>query len=337
MGPPKQLPKQDTGSDTIWKPIISVEDNDRYIKGRIGGTLRTLTEFAHLYVKKHLPQQKDQKQVTILYPGSGFDLTPLEIGLQILHNSKVDEVNYIYTEIGDLTDFSNKTWHEGFQDLISKIDEKLQPLVKQNLIIKEAVSQKKLSRFYVDTTKGKIEITKREYEYTFGVKVGKKLKKIRLLITYNSFEQRGEITTNEKKEISGKIVYSARKKDWPSNPKKEQVYPTYFRQEQFDKCDIMLSKLCGDFGLLMLDYVRALRKTNIRKQRVILTEHAERLQKRNIEPVVTQQDISTSIGTKYGVSVDLLKNNIYGYCAAFSETCRVGALVIEPKKRIFEK
>ncbi len=73
-----------------------------------------------------------------------------------------------------------------------------------------------------------------------------------------------------------------------------------------------------DFSLLQFDYVRGLTNTKTRKRRVVLTEHADRL-----------DVVRESLGD-YNTRVEILSNNNYGYCT-LSEDCRVGILHIEPK------
>lgn|SRR3989338_3881539 len=151
-------------------------------------------------------------------------------------------------------------------------------------------------------------------EYEMNVPVHGKKKKMIITLGYNTFEQRAEPTAEEKKSVSLQILRDARTSYWPTPAQAGKVYPTYFLQEQFDAADILLSKQCGDFGLLQFDYLRAWKKTQQRKPRVLLTEHAEEL-----------GPLQTSL-TGYDTEVHFLKNNKYGYCAEYQQSCKVGIL-----------
>ena len=63
--------------------------------------LPTIYEFVEHYMKDCLPTQKDPSVVNILYPGSGWDYIQLAMGLEILHKSSVEKVDYVFTEVGD--------------------------------------------------------------------------------------------------------------------------------------------------------------------------------------------------------------------------------------------
>lgn len=273
----------------------------------------TLAEFAawyhRNYVSTPLSAPTDKRVTTILYPGSNSDSTPLEIGFQLLHRSSMDTVRFIYTEIGEYEQ-ELPVWHEGIADLDGKIKEGLGTLVKTGLVqkIRTSIRDDHPWKRHDVPNSGVIE-------YELDVPVGGKIKKLTLILGYNTFENRPEPTAEEKQTFSPTLIAKARENYWPLPTEEGKIYPTYFNQDQFDQADIILSKQCGDFGLLQFDYVRALHHTNQRKPRVILTENPEGL------PAV---QVSLP---QYKTEVVPLRNTQYGYCHS---DCKVGILAVKP-------
>ena len=265
--------------------------------------LETFVELAENYHPK-------AKTVTVLYPGSGWDLTPLEFGLQLLYHSDAKNINFIYTEIGEY-EKDLPTWHEGISDLHKKLYNGLEKLV--DVGIAEKVS--------VDLTppnpwKQRAITNSKVINYDLIIPVKNKQKTIRITLAYNCFEDRKEPTTEEKNEFNPKIIANARTNYWPEG--QQGISPTYFHQDHLDEADVIISKQCGDFGLLQFDIVRAIRKTPRHKQRVILTEHSNQ-----IGPFAESLD-------KYQISIAPLRNNKYGYC--LRSGCPVGAVIVIPNK-----
>lgn len=273
----------------------------------------TLMEFAEIYRKSGLPLLSDREQVNILYPGSGSDLSPLEIGLQLLHTSEIERVHFLYTEIGEY-EKDLPAWHEGIASLDRQIREGLQQLVRSRVA-------QNLQRNYQMGTSSIPNSALIEYELDVSVDILKKKKlkkkKLALALSYNNFENRSEPTEEERAALAGPLISGARMNYWPEQREPEKVYPTYFLQEHFDEADIILSKQSGDFGLLQFDYVRAARNTRVRKLRAILTEHADAL-----------SAVRESL-PQYRTEVTTLKNRQYGYCRG-EKDCKVGILVIQP-------
>lgn len=264
--------------------------------------LETFVELAENYRTK-------AKTVTILYPGSGWDLTPLEFALQLLHKSPVEEVNFIYTEIGEY-ETELPTWHEGISDLHRKLYNGLEKLVDTNIAKKVSVDLTSHNPWkQAAITNSKV------INYGLIIPINNNNKKIRITLAYNCFENRREPTEQEKKEFHPKIITNARTNYWPISHK--GIAPTYFHQDHFDSADVILSKQCGDFDLLQFDIVRALKETPSPKQRVILTEHLDQ-----IGPFVECLN-------KYQTSITPFRNNKYGYC--LRSGCSVGTVIVIPK------
>ncbi len=274
--------------------------------------LSALAEFAEWYRKNYAstppPTPTGKRETTILYPGSNSDLSPLEIGFQLLHRSSMDTVRFIYTEIGEYEQ-ELPAWHEGITNLDGKIKEGLGLLVETGLVQRIRASIRDEHPW-----KRHDVLNSRVIEYELDVPVGNKKKKLSITFGYNTFENRAEPTVEERQTFSTTLLFKARGMYWPVHTKEGKIYPAYFNQDQFDQADIILSKQCGDFGLLQFDYVRALHHTNYRKPRVILTENPEGL------PAV-QASLP-----QYKTEVVPLKNTHYGYCHS---DCRVGILMVK--------
>ena len=252
--------------------------------------------------------------VTILYPGSGFDLSPLEIGLQLLYNTEVKNVNFIYTEIGDYEE-NLPTWHDGFNDLTARIENGLDELVRQNSIMSvQRYYQKDSSWIRSDLSSSAV------VEYSLALSpAGKKQsmkKSMTLTLAFNTFDNRQEPTAEESTIFAPKLLTHARENYWPAQTVPGKIYPTYFNQDHFDQADIILSKQCGDFNLLQFDYVRAFQHTARPKPRVILTEHPD-----------TLESVRESL-PRYTTDVRVLQQQNYGYCR--ESNCKVGVLIVKP-------
>ena len=282
-----------------------------------------LAEFSDLYIKKYLPLQADRRKVTVLYPGSGSDLSPLEIGFQVLHRTNVEEVNFVFTEVSP--DVLKINWrdggsevpgggyHENLSELAAQLDEKVKDLAQRRLVKIKKSETRKENKWQQKTAPGARVIT-----YEMEVLAGNKAKKMTLTLCYNVFENRKEPTETERKRFPGELIKTADANAWARNPlkgKSRPIYPTYFLQGQFDECDILLSKMSGNFNLLQFDYIRALANTKVKKQRVILSEHPGRLEK-----------VKASI-PGHDAKVEVLKENRYGYCSLSPDTCKAGVLI----------
>ena len=62
-------------------------------------TLESMVRCSDAY-RKQAPRPLPDP-LTILYPGSGIDTNVLEIGVQILHDTPIQQIRYIFTEIGE--------------------------------------------------------------------------------------------------------------------------------------------------------------------------------------------------------------------------------------------
>ena len=156
-------------------------------------------------------------------------------------------------------------------------------------------------------------------EYKLEVPTSKTTKSITLAVGYNTFENRKEPTNSELSFFSPDFIANARTNYWPSKPKTGELYPSYFLQAQFDECDVLVSKMPGDFGLLQFDYARAAQRTTVVKPRVVLTEHIEKL-----------YSLKASM-PNYSINVRPLTNNNYGYCH-HSQDCVAGVLSLTPSR-----
>lgn len=276
--------------------------------------LSALVEAADEYISKCLPGQKDPRKTTILYPGSGWDLSPFELGLHVLHRTDVERVHYIHTEIGDYDHAAfGQAWPEGLADLQQKTEEELEKLVQQGLLSNMRRTIRSEGQWI------RKDIPSAIIEYEFDVKITIGTKKLLLSVGYNTFENRQEPTEEEKRTFSPELIEKSRGTYWPKETEPGKPYPTYFNQDQFDQADVILSKQAGDFALLQFDCVRALTNIQERKQRALLTEHPDRSHR-----------IKDSL-PQYNFEISVLENNDYGYCSHFEGECKVGLVKITPK------
>lgn len=295
----------------LAQPLVALA-REHYLKENEDLGLATLAEFSDAV----LPGFSGRSEITILYPGSNSDLKPLEIGFQLLYRSPIQQVNFIYTEIGEY-EKDLPTWHGGSQDLQKQIENGLEELVSQGLIKKP---QKEILSNHPWVRPSLLNSAVIQYVITVPTNSGTKT--INLRVGYNTFENREEPTEEEKKVISPKLLQDCRFAYWPTLTKPGAVYPTYFNQKQFDAADVIISKMCGDFHLLQFDYVRAALRTKAKRLRVVLTEHSN-----DLGPV------RDSLAT-YQTSVQQLKANHYGYCDGSKDNgnaCEVGILTLNPK------
>ncbi len=283
-------------------PLTSTEHN-----------LSPLLEFAHLYQQKYLPLQQNKDEVTILYPGSGFDISPLEIGIELLHRTAVKKVSFIYTDFGDFQE-NLPTWHDGLADLTDRIKEELKSASPK---LQFTFSGKNyLHSRWIQPTVPQSNVV----EYTLNVPTPNGPKQITLTLGYNTFENRAEPNFEEQQLYTSSLLQNARKNYWPNPTESGKIYPTYFLQDQFDKADIILSKQCGDFPLLQFDYVRAATQTNHKRPHIILTEHID--EPNHIKPVIDSLP-------QFQIETTTLSSHNYGYCS--QSQCKVGVIALIPK------
>ncbi len=272
----------------------------------------TLKEFADLYVSKFLPAQKDPRATNILYPGGGSDLQQLHLGLNLLKNSPVERVRYVYTEIGEAVDKEGTvSWYNHLEDLLSAFDQESAPFVSGGFLTNPQRKNLPEHPWLVSNIPQSTVM-----EYTFMVPVSSGKKELSLVLGYNAFEERPELTDSEKEYFNPEFLAKVRANYWPAEPKARTVYPKYARDDQFNAADIIFSHQCGDFDLLMFDYLRVLLKPSTeRKQRVVLTEHPK------------QNYALTKPISGYTVRMETLKNNHYGYVKGNG---KVGAVIFTP-------
>ena len=166
-----------------------------------------------------------------------------------------------------------------------------------------------------DSSPGKVPSS--TISYKFKVAVKSQEKKLNLTLGYNTFEERNELDSVEKEYFSKEFIDSARSGYWPTpeKNKKENHYPKFARDDQFNAADIILSHRCGDWNLLQLDYLRAILKAKEKKQRVVLTEHPQ-------DTYILERDLPG-----YKTNSHTLKNNYYGYSIG-EPNQKVGAIKI---------
>lgn len=273
----------------------------------------TIKEFTELYISKFLPTQKDPQTTNILYPGGGSDIQQLHLGLNLLQNSPVRSVKYVYTEIGEAVDKEGTvSWYNHLEDLLSAFDGELAPFVSRGLLTNQ--QRKNLAGHFWQVSSIPQSAV---MEYTFMVPVNSRKKELSLILGYNAFEERPELTSSEKEYFSLEFLAKVRGSYWPMEPKAGAIYPKYARDDQFSSADIILSHQCGDFDLLMFDYLRALLKPSTEiKQRAVLTESPE------------QNYALAKPLPGYQVRVEFLKHNHYGY---LNGKGKVGAVIFTPK------
>ena len=170
-------------------------------------------EVVDFYLQKRLPERTVSKPITVLYPGSGFDATPLHIGRGLLQHPNISEVNFIYTEIGDFQE-NLPVFHEGLKDLDSRLQEgirKVFPDCSEIRIESEPVENHPWKRADIPSAVIKYEILLPEN------------KKINLTLGYNTFENRQELSAVEKQTISPKLQKEAREVYWPSKTESGQM------------------------------------------------------------------------------------------------------------------
>lgn len=304
-------PQQNYAPPTPILPPLDLKEDGRRL---IDKDLSALVEFADKYRRQHLTNQEDAKIVNILYPGSAFDMSSLEIGLQLLYHSPLEQVKIVHTELGNIDSFEDiGGWHEGLIHLDGMIQSGLESLVEKGHIKTVKRQVKEDSPWKRQDVPSSAVI-----EYELSVPVGTKIKKLTFTLAHNTFEDRYEPTAKELAVYSPKLVADARGGYWPKETKPEERYPTYFSQAQFDEADIVLSKMSGDQSLLWFDYVRALTNTKQRKQKVLLTEHPETLGK-------VQKSLPG-----YKTKVDNFGDREYGYCFG-DDPCNVGTLLVVPQ------
>lgn len=248
--------------------------------------LATIVEMADKYNAQCLPNQKDTSSVNILYPGSGYDLKPLALGLRILQESNAQSVNLVYTEIGNLEDREPKwNWHKGYKQLTGMLVDGFKEYIKTGLLQNMQTKQGD-----VKWAKAKgVEYPMTEVIYSFDVPTQQGLKRMTLTLSYNMSTERQELTDEEKAfftendaafkngEWKTPFAEEIRTRYWPQ-PEKQAYYryPMYATDDQFKNADIVLCHQPGDFDLLHFDYARALLHSTPRRQSTMFTEMLER-------------------------------------------------------------
>jgi hypothetical protein len=232
--------------------------------------IETIGKFADEYMKRYLPSQSDKQVVNILYPGSGVDTRQLLMGLKFLHQSEVERVNFVYTEVGD----ESVAWYPGKDNLKSNLEIELDKYVRAGLLESTSV---KVTPFPPVVSEGK-EQESVEIEYSFDVNTPKGKKNITLKMAYNRAGNRAEPSAEEMRFFGKEFMNEVREREgcyWPAQLRPGVVYPPYASLEQFNAADIILSRMCGDQKLLQFDYLRAMLNPSVSaKPRVVFDEYA---------------------------------------------------------------
>jgi len=281
--------------------------------------LETFLEFSSTYAKNFVHLQKDPQVTNVLYPGSGWDMSSFIFAFDLLHSGKTDRINIVFTELGS-SDFPNMAWPEDLKDLDSRIKEQINLLECLGLI-----RNVKFESSDANPWQSNPSSNSRTLNYSFEIIVDGKPKKMTLTVGYNTYENRPEISENEKKSFSRVLIENARNGYWPKKLEDGKIYPAYFLQKQFDACDVLISKMSGDVSLLMFDIVRGFWNTKSNTSKVVLTDES------------VPSAISDSLPKDYTITMDQLKNNSYGYCHVFPDSCVVKIFKFAPKGSFTKK
>ncbi len=251
------------------KPREKTDDLTKKVKSLFSdkaSEVELISSFADRYILNYLPNQENQNSVNILYPGSGIDTKQLLIGLKLLHQSPVEEVNYVYTEIGD----EDVAYYPEKENLKSNLEAELNKLVDAGLLSKKTVTT---TSFDPVVNKGK-EQESVEIKYSFDVNTAQGKKTLSLTLAYNRVPDRTEFSAAERSLFGEDFLIKVRANYWPKDKAEGVIYPAYARDEQFDAADIILSRQSGDHTLLQFDCLRAISSPSLRKkQRVVLDEY----------------------------------------------------------------
>ena len=221
------------------------------------------------------------------------------------------KVRYVYTEIGEFNREQSVNWHNGLDDLISQLDGNLVFFLSRGLLVEPQVTTYSKHEWLVKNIQ-----SSNVREYCFKVPTAGETKELSLVLGYNAFEERPRLSEAEESYFNPSFMEQIRSNYWPVKPKAGTIYPKYARNEQFSTADIILSHQCGDFDLLMFDYLRAMLDPRTeRKQRVVLTEHPDK-NYALIKPI-----------PQYKVEVEILKHKHYGYVRGEG---KVGAVLFTP-------
>lgn len=275
--------------------LFDNRDLNRHNSSRRLAEIDTVLEFGEFYVNDCLNEQRDPLKINILYPGGGHDVMQLGIGLHLLHNSPVQQVVITYTEIA--TDLS---WHQGFDDLVSHLQAKLKKYAEARLLRITSGPDNKID--YKNTMWGPL----RRGIITFELEVStaQQIKAMRLILHFNDFEHRPELTATEQECFNPEFVALVRNSPYwpvPGAMKEDMIYPKYATNELFDWSDIIISHRAGDPDLLHLDYLRALLQGQEHKQHVVFTEYLP-----GVPPPFKMDTELIVVGHR-------LENNYYGY------------------------
>ncbi len=257
--------------------------------------IETIGRFADEYLKGHLPSKTDKRAVNVLYPGSGIDTKQLLMGLKFLHQSEVEKVNFVYTEVGD----EAVAFHSGKDDLKSNLELELDKYVRAGLLEPKSV---KVTPFAPVVSEGKAQESV-EIDYSFDVNTSKGKKSLTLKVAYNRAGNRAEPSAEEMDFFGRDFMNEVRGGEgcyWPTKLKSNALYPPYATNKQFDVADIILSRMCGDERLLQFDYLRAMLNPSVStKQRVILDEYvSENFAVR--KPLPRYETRTLKLGGSYG-------------------------------------
>jgi hypothetical protein len=193
------------------------------------------------------------------------------MGLKFLHQSEVERVNFVYTEVGD----EAVAWYPGKEELKSSLEVELDKYVRAGLLEPKGV---KVTPFAPVISEGK-EMDSVEIKYFFDVNTEKGKKNLTLTVAYNRAGNRAEPSTEEVNFFGQDFMEKVReegKSYWPLKIKPDTLYPMYATDQQFSNADIVLSRMCGDHNLLEFDYLRAMLSPTVEiKPRVILDEYGK--------------------------------------------------------------
>jgi hypothetical protein len=232
-----------------------------------GNDLDSMVLFSDAYCEHGPKPLRDT--VTILYPGSGADTSVLELGIQLLNNTPVKKVNFIFTEIGGCSSIGipgSYIWHDGREDVLGSLFQ----VFPQNLpqVFRDVVMSPASDTGWENRDIAHSSVTR--FDAPVDTPLGEK--SMTLYLAYNTFSDRSEPTEEERAFLSKKLLKTARDDYWPVKKDKGRIYPTYFLQSQFDRADVVISKRCGNIALLWVDCARAFNATDAAAPKVLLAE-----------------------------------------------------------------
>jgi len=221
---------------------------------------------ADLYMSQALENSTDPSSLNILYPGSGNDTLPFWIGIRMLHDTPLERVHFEYTEIGD----SRVAWFENIKDLREGVDNQINWFGK----LTKLRDVKKTDHGVLKTEEG--EFQKSETRYSLEVPTAQGPKELILNVGFNMVEQRKPLTPREREHFGEEFIHKAQENYWPAGIDPKAFSPKYARDDQFAESDIIISKKCGDHGLLQLDILRFLLAHPEAGQKVVIEEYPKK-------------------------------------------------------------